>query len=57
MVQWMVQMLLRLAPDWKDNSQESKDMALRGSLSLNQLHTNVKTLFEQLESFSDYVAL
>lgn len=57
MVQWMVQMLLRLAPDWKDNSQEAKDMALRGSLSLNQLHTNVKTLFEQLESFSDYVAL
>ncbi|KAK3088891.1 hypothetical protein FSP39_025040 [Pinctada imbricata] len=57
MVQWMVQMLLRLAPDKEGNSKEAAEMALLNSLSLSELHANVKMLFDQLEEFSDYVAL
>ena len=57
MVQWMVQMLLRLAPDREGNSKEAAEMALLNSLSLSELHINVKMLFDQLEDFSEYVAL
>ncbi|XP_078323463.1 axonemal dynein light chain domain-containing protein 1-like isoform X5 [Crassostrea virginica] len=57
MVQWMVQMLLRLAPDHEGNSKEAADMVLLNSLTLGQLHSNVKMLFEQLEQFTVYVAL
>ncbi|XP_062611821.1 axonemal dynein light chain domain-containing protein 1-like isoform X3 [Saccostrea cucullata] len=56
MVQWMVQMLLRLAPDKEGNSKEAADMVLLNSLTLGQLYSNVKMLFEQLEQFSTYVA-
>lgn len=57
MVQWMVQMLLRLAPDHEGNSKEAADMVLLNSLTLGQLHSNVKMLFEQLKQFTNYVAL
>ena len=57
MVLWMVQMLLRLAPDKEGNSKEAAEMALLASLPLNVLHSNVKVLIEQLEDFSRYVAL
>ncbi|XP_056012057.1 axonemal dynein light chain domain-containing protein 1-like isoform X3 [Ostrea edulis] len=57
MVQWMVQMLLRLAPDHEGNSKEAADMVLLNSLTLGQLYSNIKMLFEQLEQFSKYVAL
>nr|XP_034304358.1 LOW QUALITY PROTEIN: axonemal dynein light chain domain-containing protein 1 [Crassostrea gigas] len=57
MVQWMVQMLLRLAPDHEGNSKEAADMVLLNSLTLGQLHSNVKMLFEQLQQFTNYVAL
>ena len=57
MVLWMVQMLLRLAPDKEGNSKEAAEMALLASLPLNELHSNVKVLIEQLEDFSRYVAL
>lgn len=57
MVLWMVQMLLRLAPDLEGNSKEAAEMALIASLPLNELHSNIKVLIEQLEDFSRYVAL
>ncbi|XP_060065790.1 axonemal dynein light chain domain-containing protein 1-like [Ylistrum balloti] len=57
MVRWMVQMLLRLAPDREDNSKEASEMALLGSAPLGELHAKIKTLFEQLEMFTNYVAL
>ncbi|KAL3870210.1 hypothetical protein ACJMK2_038289, partial [Sinanodonta woodiana] len=57
MVRWMVQVLLRLAPDKKGNSKEASEMALLSSTTISQLHQNAKTLFEQLESFSKYVSL
>ncbi|XP_063422973.1 axonemal dynein light chain domain-containing protein 1-like isoform X3 [Mytilus trossulus] len=57
MVLWMVQMLLRLAPDLEGNSKEAAEMALIASLPLNELHSNIKVLLEQLEDFSRYVAL
>ncbi|XP_021363514.1 axonemal dynein light chain domain-containing protein 1-like isoform X7 [Mizuhopecten yessoensis] len=57
MVRWMVQMLLRLAPDREDNSKEASEMALLGSAPLSDLHSKIKTLFEQLEMFTNYVAL
>ncbi|XP_033732804.1 axonemal dynein light chain domain-containing protein 1-like isoform X2 [Pecten maximus] len=57
MVRWMVQMLLRLAPDREDNSKEASEMALLGSAPLSDLHAKIKTLFEQLEMFTNYVAL
>lgn len=53
----MVQMLLRLAPDKEGNSKEAAEMALLASLPLNELHSNVKVLIEQIEDFSRYVAL
>lgn len=57
MVRWMVQMLLRLAPDREDNSKEAGEMALLGSAPLSDLHSKIKSLFEQLEMFTNYVAL
>lgn len=56
MIRWMVQVLLHLAPEKEGNSKEAKDMVLLGSSTLNQLHANAKSLFEQLEVFSKYVA-
>ncbi|KAL4218861.1 Axonemal dynein light chain domain-containing protein 1 [Mactra antiquata] len=55
MIRWMVQVLLRLAPDKEGNSKEAGEMALLGSATLNELHQGAKSLFEQLQMFSDYV--
>ena len=55
MIRWMVQVLLRLAPDKEGNSKEAREMALLGSATLSQLHANAKSLFEQLEMFTSYV--
>ena len=55
MIRWMVQVLLRLAPDKEGNSKEAKEIVLLGSATLNQIHASAKTLFEQLEVFSKYV--
>lgn len=55
MIRWMVQVLLRLAPDKKGNSKEAGEMALLGSATFNELHQNAKSLFEQLQMFSIYV--
>ncbi|XP_071115667.1 axonemal dynein light chain domain-containing protein 1-like [Haliotis cracherodii] len=57
MVQWMVQMLLRLAPDKEGNSVEAGEMVLLGSSSIPLLHENAKSLFERLQKFSNYVTL
>ncbi|KAK3723089.1 hypothetical protein RRG08_037283 [Elysia crispata] len=57
MVRWMVQVLLRLAPDKDGNSKEAAEMALLGSASIPQLIEVVKTLFESIEAFSNYVTL
>ena len=57
MVRWMVQTLLRLAPDKEGNSQEAAEMALLGSVSVPQLHENAKQLFQSLHTFSNYVTL
>ncbi|XP_012942468.1 axonemal dynein light chain domain-containing protein 1 isoform X2 [Aplysia californica] len=57
MIRWMVQVLLRLAPDKEGNSKESNEMALLGSASVPQLTEVAKTLFESLETFSNYVRL
>lgn len=55
MIRWMVQILLRLAPDREGNSKEAGEMALLGSESFSQLHQNAKSLFEKLQMFSYYV--
>lgn len=57
MVRWMIQVLLRLAPDKEGNSQEAAEMALLGSASIPQLTEVANTLFESLETFSNYVSL
>ncbi|CAG5119634.1 unnamed protein product [Candidula unifasciata] len=57
MVRWMVQVLLRLAPDHKDNSQEAAEMALLGSASIPELTETANLLVESLEIFSNYVTL
>ncbi|KAK6195039.1 hypothetical protein SNE40_000555 [Patella caerulea] len=57
MVQWMVQLLLRLAPDREDHSEEARQLALIGTSSIPQLHEQVKQLFDKLELFSNYVTL
>jgi hypothetical protein len=57
MVKWMVQMLLRIAPDMKENSAEAHEMVLLGSTSVNELQTNAKSLFVRLDSFTRYVSL
>lgn len=57
MVRWMVQTLLRLAPDKEGNSREAAEMALLGSVSVPQLHENAKQLFQSLHTFSNYVTL
>ncbi|XP_053380213.1 axonemal dynein light chain domain-containing protein 1-like [Mercenaria mercenaria] len=55
MIRWMVQVLLRLAPDKEGNSKEAGEMALLGSATVSQLHQNAKSLFDQLQMFSVYV--
>lgn len=55
-VKWMVQMLLRLAPDQKHHSAEAKEAVLLGSSTLGQLQSNAKLLFEQMTTFTKYVA-
>ncbi|XP_052789465.1 axonemal dynein light chain domain-containing protein 1-like isoform X3 [Mya arenaria] len=52
MIQWMVQVLLRLAPDREGNSKEAGEIALLASKTLNELHEGAKRLFEQLQMFS-----
>ena len=55
-VKWMVQMLLRLAPDQKHHTAEAKQAVLMGSASVGQLQSNAKSLFEQMSSFTKYVS-
>ena len=56
-VKWMVQMLLRLAPDQKHHTAEAKEAVLMGSITVGQLQSNAKSLFERLTSFTKYVSL
>ena len=55
MVKWMVQMLLRLAPDREDHSQEAREAVLMGSATVLELKSNANNLFHQLQSFTKYV--
>ena len=55
MVKWMVQLLLRLAPDKKEHSAEAREAVLLGSATVRELQNNAKSLFQRLESFSKYV--
>ncbi|PVD21951.1 hypothetical protein C0Q70_17754 [Pomacea canaliculata] len=57
MMQWMVQTLLRLAPDREGNSREASEMALLGSVSVPQLIENAKCLFKVLEVFSNSIIM
>ena len=57
MVKWMVQMLLRLAPDQQQHSEESKNTALLGSATVGQLQANAKSLFDRLSRFTKYLSL
>lgn len=57
MMQWMVQTLLRLAPDREGNSREASEMALLGSVSVPQLIENAKCLFKVLEAFSNSIIM
>ncbi|ELU17826.1 hypothetical protein CAPTEDRAFT_221957 [Capitella teleta] len=56
-VKWMVQMLLRLAPDQKHHTAEAKEAVLLGSATIGQLQSNAKLLFEQMTSFTKYVSI
>ena len=55
MVKWMVQMLLRLAPDREDHSQEAREAVLMGSATVPELKSYANNLFHQLQSFTRYV--
>ncbi|XP_052221948.1 axonemal dynein light chain domain-containing protein 1-like isoform X3 [Dreissena polymorpha] len=57
MIRWMVQVLLRLAPDRPGNSKEAGEMALLASRTLNELYEGAKYIFEQLLLFSSKVVL
>ena len=56
MVKWMVQLLLRLAPDRKEHSAEAREAVLLGSATVGELQSSAKSLFGRLEMFSKYVA-
>lgn len=55
MIKWMVQVLLRLAPDRPDHSAEARDAVLLGSTTVAELNANAKSLFQRLFNFSAYV--
>ena len=55
MVQWMVHMLLRLAPNRKDASREAREALLLNTQTLGQLQQTGVSLFEQLQKFTKYV--
>ena len=55
MVKWMVQMLLRLAPDREGHSQEAKDAVLLGSATVNKLQQDATSMCKRLTTFSYYV--
>lgn len=52
MVKWMVNVLLRLAPDRPDTSQESIQQSLINSPSIPDLTEEAQLLFTQLDDFS-----
>ena len=55
MVKWMVQILLRLAPDQAENSKEANQMALLGSTSVSKIESSAGFLSERLDNFSKYL--
>ena len=57
MVNWIVQMLLHLAPNKEGNSAESGELALMGTSPISSLIEMAKSLFGRLETFSNYVTL
>ncbi len=56
MVKWMVQILLRLAPDREGHSLEAREAVLQGSAPVAQLKSDAKSLFHRLKAFTKYVA-
>ncbi|PAA74893.1 hypothetical protein BOX15_Mlig006576g2, partial [Macrostomum lignano] len=56
MLRWMIQSLLRLAPDYPGNSQEAHQAALMASATPEELLASFKELGEWLTKFTVYLA-
>lgn len=56
MIRWMVQILLRLAPDHPGNSREAHEAALFASAPPEDLKEAAGALCEQLSVFTKYLA-
>ncbi|XP_071820220.1 axonemal dynein light chain domain-containing protein 1-like isoform X2 [Apostichopus japonicus] len=56
MVHWMIQVLLRLAPDPVDSPQEIVDSCMSTALSYAEIREKASTIFDHLTSFSNYIS-
>ena len=56
MIKWMVQLLLRLAPDRDDHSPQARDSILMGSASIAEIETSGKDLFNRVHEFTQRVS-
>lgn len=56
MIRWMVQMLLRLAPDRPGNSHEAHEAALLASAPPEDLRETASVLSQQISAFTKYLA-
>lgn len=55
MVHWMIQVLLRLAPNPIDSPQEIIDSCMSTAMSYAEIREKAATLFDHLTSFSNYI--
>ena len=55
MIKWMVQLLLRLAPDREDHSQEARDSILLGSATIAEIEKSGLELFKRIDEFTQYL--
>ncbi|XP_071499179.1 axonemal dynein light chain domain-containing protein 1-like [Diadema antillarum] len=55
MVHWMIQVLLRLAPNPVDSPQEAIDACMAAAWSLGKIQEKAVTLFDRITAFSNYI--
>ena len=55
MVHWMIQVLLRLAPDRDDIPPETVESVMASAPTIPQVEEKATILFDRLTSFSNYI--
>ncbi|XP_070532396.1 axonemal dynein light chain domain-containing protein 1-like isoform X2 [Ptychodera flava] len=56
MVHWMIQVLLRLAPDKEGNPQEAIESSMAATSTTGEIREKANSLFERLTNFTNYIS-